>query len=111
MRRAAGWWERIDYCVLEREIGFQHPDIPEVRIMVQVWWHRDLEPEPYRFELSHYVHTPEQVRPYVPSSPYARTAVAAVERAIAAIMDQIERAKRAGHSPDPSWFLRRPAGA
>lgn len=97
--------------MLEQEAGFCHPDIPDVRITARVWWHRDRGEDPYRFEPTHYAHTPEQVRPYVPSSPFARTNALAVERGIAAIMDQIERAKRAGHAPDASLLLRWPLGA
>lgn len=105
---AGEWWDKVDFSILERVVSFVHPDIPRIRVTIEVWWHRDRSKSPYRFELSHYVQTPEQVRPYVPSEPYAPTEVKAVERAIAAIMDQVERAKRAGLAPDPSWLLRRP---
>jgi len=88
---------------------FQLEELPGITIRFRI--KRILVPQlqahnRYRFELSHYIHTPEQAGPYIPSGPYYPTVDDAAEKAIYfTIVDWYKEAITKGHTPDESWLV------
>ena len=72
--------------------------------------HRDITAvmpgEPYGFELSHWIHTPQQAGPYTPSAPWCPSVEWAVRRAVKnTISDHYDEAVNAGREPEDSWLI------
>ncbi len=89
--------------ILVREVTFRPAEIPDVKVTIQIWYDPDRR-DAYRFDLSHYAHTPEQAGPYIPSGPWYPTEALALHRGISAITDWIGAAKAKGHSPHVTWL-------
>ncbi|MGD0992874.1 MAG: hypothetical protein ABR998_10420 [Gemmatimonadales bacterium] len=98
----------LEPAILVRDVTFRLARIESVPIRVRVWFDALNARDPYRFELSHYAHTPTQADSYVPSAPYEDSEERALRRAIRTLVDWVEGAERQGHTPDPSWLV--PAG-
>lgn len=94
----------IEPSILIREITFRPEDIPDVEVTVRILLDPTRTRDQYRFELSHYVHSPSQLGPYVPSGPFYGTEALAIDRGIRAITDWIATGKRDGHPPKPNWL-------
>lgn len=59
----------------------------------------------FEFDLSHYMHTPEQAGPYMPSLPFSSSPESALNRAVSALVDYYDEAVKAGHKPKESWLI------
>jgi hypothetical protein len=58
----------------------------------------------FSFETSHYIHTPEQMGPYVPSAPWYDEPSYALHRAVDSIVSYYRAAVEAGHVPSREWL-------
>lgn len=89
--------------------AFRLADIPHPKIIVTIW--KDAEPHGghgfYRYEASHAIHAPGQADAYYPSSPYADSEQAALQRAIRDFTFYYESAKSRGYTPNPRWIVPR----
>lgn len=79
-----------------------------VKVTVEIYHASDMT-NPYQFSLSHYVRTPLQAGPYVPSAPYYASEAIALSQAIEAITSFIKAAVREGHEPRAEWLVPRSA--
>lgn len=98
--------ESASLIVCEGE--FRLEEVPGIKIRFRV--KRMICPEipsgRYRFELSHWIQTPEQAGPYIPSAPYFDSVEIAVEHAVEfTIMNYYREAISKGYSPDASWLV------
>ncbi len=73
-------------------------------IKVKIYKSSAIKPA-YHFSVSHYVHTPDQVAPYITSRPYADSEEAAIQQAISTTTSFIKTAIKAGHEPSESWLV------
>ena len=60
----------------------------------------------YLFEMSHTIHTPEQIDPYRPGRPWGDYEGYAVQQAITAITDFYRIAVDKGHKPNDGWLVK-----
>ena len=100
--------EAMEFYVLSKEIkvfldvghGFFYPDIK-----IKIYKSTVLEREPYHFEVSHHVHTPNQAAPYYPSHTSASTEAEAISQAISTTTAFIKNALKEGLEPEDSWLV------
>jgi hypothetical protein len=59
----------------------------------------------YEFELSHYMHTPKQLGPYLPSAPYTSDPNSAMRRAVSALTMYYNEAVKTGLTPSDDWLV------
>ncbi|GKW33876.1 MULTISPECIES: hypothetical protein [Pectobacterium] len=85
----------------ENTYVFSLKDIP-VEITVRL---TKTESNSYRFELSHYIHTPEQLGPYRPSRSGGDDREYALYRAVTAITFYYDLAIGKGHKPSAEWIV------
>ena len=93
--------------VLLREYQFSIKGLSEPDpIKIKIYYDFEYTRGPYRFELSHYIHTPTQMGPYIPSAPNFESESLALEYGISAITEYIGAAIREGHKLDSKWFVK-----
>ena len=96
--------ETLEQCILVREVKLRLRSIESVQITIRIWF--DIEQrDQYRFDLSHYVHSPVQAGPYIPSAPWCPTEALALEGGIEALTNWVESGQKEGHEPSPSWLI------
>ena len=93
----------IEESILLNQYSFWVKDIP-FKISVKTYLDIYRDNDPYRFALSHYLHSPTQAGCYTPSAPFASNESIALSMALDAIFNFYKGAKNEGHSPKESWF-------
>ena len=58
----------------------------------------------YNFSLSHFIHTPTQATPYVPSRPWGDNLDYAFQQGLLAITSYYREAVEQGYSPSTAWL-------
>ena len=86
--------------VLEVGHDFFHPIVK-----IKVYRSNALPATPFHFNVSHYVHTPEQAAPYMTSRTSDDSEAAAIRRAISTTTSFLKMAIRNGHEPQESWLV------
>ena len=61
---------------------------------------------PFQYSISHYLHTPIQAGPYMPSSPFSYSAELTLRKAITDLVAFYKSAIHEGHAPDDSWLVK-----
>lgn len=88
-----------------REVEFYLQELP-TRIGVRIWLNPYAVADPFSFELSHYISTPRQAGPYIPSTAFCPTEEGALERAIKfTIVDCFDEAVDSGCQPTDAWLV------
>jgi hypothetical protein len=98
----------MESYVLSKEIklfldvghDYYHPNIK-----IKIYKSTVLEREPYHFEVSHNVHTPNQATPYYPSHTSAQTEAEAISQAISTTTTFLKGALNEGLEPDDDWLV------
>lgn len=93
----------IEESVLVNQYVFWVKDI-SFKISVKTYFDIYRNNDPYSFVLSHYLHSPTQAGCYTPSAPFAPNEAIALSKALDAVFNFYEGAKKEGHSPKESWF-------
>ena len=91
--------------ILIREVEFYLKELV-TRIGVRIWLNPYAVTDPFSFELSHYISTPRQAGPYIPSAPLCPTEEGALERAIKfTLVDCYDEAVDSGCQPTDAWLV------
>lgn len=85
------------------EYYFRLEGIPEIKIKIKLYKYFDRDD--ICFSLSHFIHTPEQVTVYIPSSIFAETEEIAFERALKSITNYYNDAIKKGNTPEKEWLV------
>lgn len=64
----------------------------------------------YNFHLSHFIHTPKQIGPYLPSRPWGDDEAYALRLAVTAITQYYSDAVKAGIAPCSEWLIANESG-
>lgn len=101
--------EAMESYVLVRELkvllDIDHEHFhPTVRI--KIYRSNALPSQPFHFQVSHLVHTPDQASPYLTSRSFAETEVDAIDRAISTTTSFLKTAIRNGHEPSGDWLVK-----
>lgn len=76
------------------------------KVKIKIYQSNALPHSPYRFDVSHHVHTPLQMDPYHPSNVHSDTEISAIELAISSTASFINSAIYKGYEPDDSWMVK-----
>ena len=95
----------VELSVLVRMLTFSFPRMEQPRVTVRIWYDRDQIDSPFRYETSHYCHTPLQAGPYISSAPWRSTEEDAIAAAVSSIGTMIASAIEQGYEPDPAWLV------
>jgi hypothetical protein len=94
-----------EQSVLVNEYSFFLGDIT-ARIKVRIYYDAYRERDPYRFSLSHYIKTPMQAGPYIPSTPWTGSEATALGRGLDSLTRQYNHAVENGHIPSETWLVK-----
>jgi len=102
----SGFTEITQIRSLVREFSFDLEAVPDVTIRFKVWKsHSVYHGDKYTYTVSHHIHTPIQLDPYHPSTPFGDDEVWVTRRAVTDIMRFYSDAIKAGHNPSAAWFI------
>lgn len=98
--------EVLESYVLLREIKM-YLDIGEYQPLVKVKIYKSsvVKDSPYHFDVSHHVHTPEQMSPYFPSRTSFSSEQEAIDKAISSTTNFLKDAINKGHDPENEWLI------
>ena len=98
--------EILESYVLLREIKM-YLNIGEYQpqIYIKIYKSSIVEGSPYHFDVSHHVHTPEQMSPYFPSLTSFSSEREAVDQAISSTTSFLKDAINKGHDPEDEWLI------
>jgi hypothetical protein len=89
--------------VSEHRFNLEHIDSS---VTVRIYKHlRGNQESRFSFETSHYIHTPEQIGPYIPSTPWYDDQSYALHRAVDSIVTYYNAAVKVGHTPSSEWLV------
>lgn len=91
---------------LVHEFVFAMEEVPGIPIKVKVWKSsRSYGGDQFTYTVSHYIHTPTQIGPYVPGAPFSDRADRIARKAIRSIVSYYDEAIKTGHTPSAKWFV------
>ncbi|MCW8899252.1 MAG: hypothetical protein OQK95_01085 [Gammaproteobacteria bacterium] len=98
--------EVLESHVLLREIKMEL-DIGEYQPLIKIKIYKSslVKGNPYHFEVSHHVHTPEQMSPYFPSRTSFSSEKEAIDKAITSTTSCLKDAINKGHNPEDEWLI------
>ena len=98
--------EVLESYVLLREIKM-YLNIGEYQpqINIKVYTSSIIEGNPYHFDVSHHVHTPEQMSPFFPSRTSFSSEKEAIDQAIFSTTSILKDAINKGHDPEDEWLI------
>ena len=98
--------EVLDSYVLLREMKM-YLDIGEYQPLIKIKIYKSsvAEGKPYHFDVSHHVHTPEQMSPYFPSRTSFSSEREAIDKAVSSTTSFLKDAINKGHNPEDEWLI------
>lgn len=98
--------EVLESYVLLREIKM-YLDIGEYQPLIKIKIYKSsfIDGNPYHSEISHHVHTPEQMSPYFPSRTSFSSEKEAIDKAISSTTRCLKDAIDKGHNPEDEWLI------
>ena len=98
--------EVLESYVLLREIKM-YLNIGEYQplIYIKIYKSSFIKGNPYHFDVSHHVHTPEQMSPYFPSLTSFPSEKEAIDQAISTTTRLLKDAINKGHDPEDEWLI------
>ena len=106
IEQLGGHDEVLESCVLLREIKM-YLDIGEYQpqIKIKIYKSSVVDGNSYHFDVSHHVHTPEQMSPYFPSHTSFSSEREAIDQAISSTTSFLKDAINKGHDPENEWLI------
>lgn len=98
--------EVLESYVLLREIkAYLNLGKYQPQINIKIYKSSIIEGSPYHFEVSHHVHTPEQMSPYFPCCTSFSSEKEAIDQAIYSTTYYLKDAIDKGHDPEDEWLI------
>ena len=106
IEQLGGHEEVLESYVLLREIKM-YLDIGGYQPLIKIKIYKSsvIEGNPYHFDVSHHVHTPEQMSPYYPSRTAFSSEREAIDQAISSTTNFLKDAINKGHDPENEWLI------
>ncbi len=106
IEQLAGHEEVLESYVLLREIKM-YLDIGGYQPLIKIKIYKSsvIEGNPYHFDVSHHVHTPEQMSPYYPSRTSFSSEREAIDQAVSSTTSFLKDAINKGHDPENEWLI------